>query len=88
MPPSLCCRCVRVPVRLRVDGGGVGVVGRTLGVLLRLRTPCCRVLLLACRICRSARRSTSMAPCAWMQPGVCTGSLSQVARVVPWRLVL
>jgi hypothetical protein len=36
----------------------------------------------------SPRRSTSNAPWAWMHPGVCTGSLSQVVSVVPCRLML
>ena len=37
---------------------------------------------------RSLSRSTSNAPFAWTQPGVCTGSASQLLSGTPCRLML
>ena len=49
---------------------------------------CAAEFSLTCKIVRSLTRRTSTTPCAWLQPGICTGSLSQFVSETPWRLML
>ena len=81
-----------VPSAERVKAVRSGSLKYTNGLAVLNQTspavPCGTLWPCSSRICRSPRRSTSKAPCAWMQPGVCTGSLSQVVSDVPWRLML